>query len=172
LRHPPPVIEIRGARPEDESALVQVDAATWTVSVSPAPPPPTGTAFFSERVRPEDVLVAVVNDAVVGYVRLGQPTLLASHAHVLEISGLAVHPDRQRDGIGRHLVEAAVREARDRDARKLILRVLGPNTAARCLYEANEFVVEGVLHAEFFLEGAYVDDVLMARHLADPSTVP
>jgi ribosomal protein S18 acetylase RimI-like enzyme len=167
------VIEIRGARLQDDSALVRVDAATWTTGVSPAPPPSTATAFFNERARPEDVLVAVVDDDVVGYARLGQPIALASHEHVLEVSGLAVHPDRQRQGIGRRLVEAAVREALDRDARKLTLRVLGPNAAARRLYEANGFVVEGVLRAEFLLDGAYIDDVLMARHLVpDPRTVP
>jgi ribosomal protein S18 acetylase RimI-like enzyme len=143
-----------------------VDAATWTASVSPAPVPSPGTAFFSARARPEDVLVAVADDVVGGYVRLGQSTALASHEHVLEVSGLAVHPDRQRGGIARRLIEALVREARDRGARKLNLRVLGPNIAARRLYEANGFVVEGVLRAEFLLDGAYVDDILMARHLA------
>ena len=112
------------------------------------------------------MLVAVVDDCVVGYVRLGQPIALTAHEHVLEVSGLAVHPSRQRAGIGRCLLDAAVHEARDRGARKLTLRALSPNTAARRLYEANGFVVEGILRAEFLLDGAYVDDVLMARYLA------
>jgi RimJ/RimL family protein N-acetyltransferase len=63
------------------------------------------------------------------------------------------------------LVDAAVREARARGARRLTLRVLGPNMAARGLYEAAGFVVEGVLPEEFLLDGRYVDDVLMALDL-------
>jgi ribosomal protein S18 acetylase RimI-like enzyme len=84
---------------------------------------------------------------------------------VLQLSGLAVHPRRQRSGAGRALVEAAVEQARDRGARKLSLRVLGVNTGARNLYQACGFVVEGILRAEFLLDGRYVDDVLMARYL-------
>ena len=90
---------------------------------------------------------------------------LASHAHVLELQGLAVDPARQRCGAGRRLVEASVEQARRRGARKLALRVLGSNVRARRLYESCGFLVEGVLHAEFFLGGRYVDDVLMARLL-------
>jgi len=142
-----------------------VDAVTWTAAVSPASAPPAGTAFFGARTQPEDVLVAEVDGAVAGYARLGQAMALGSHEHVLEISGLAVDPRRQGRGVGRSLVEAAVEQARARGARKLALRVLGLNTGARRLYEACGFSVEGVLRAEFLLDGRYVDDVLMARHL-------
>lgn len=160
------MIEVRAARPDDDDALVTVDAATWTPAVSPAPQPEAGTAFFGERTNPEDVLVALVDSVVVaGYVQLKQTSPVTSHEHVLLINGLAVHPDHQRSGIGRRLVEAAVEEARRRGARKLSLRVLGPNAGARTLYEALGFVVEGVLRGEFQLDGAYVDDVLMARRL-------
>jgi ribosomal protein S18 acetylase RimI-like enzyme len=85
---------------------------------------------------------------------------------VLVIGGLAVDPDRRRLGIARQLVEAAVAEARRRGARKLTLRVLGHNTAARKVYESCGFIVEGVLRAEFRVDGTDIDDVLMARSLA------
>ena len=66
---------------------------------------------------------------------------------------------------GRRLVQASVEQARGRGAHKLALRVLGGNVQARRLYQSCGFLVEGVLHAEFFLGGRYVDDVLMARIL-------
>ena len=166
LRHPVPVFAIRKARPQDDTILGQVDAATWTADVSPAPAPPVGTAFFSERTRPNDVLVAEVDGVVVGYAKLSQSIALPSHDHVLTLNGLAVDPQRQRNGAGRRLVEAAMEEAQGRGAHKLSLRVLGTNTSARLLYEACGFVVEGILRAEFLLDGRYVDDVLMARQLA------
>jgi ribosomal protein S18 acetylase RimI-like enzyme len=159
------VIDVRPARPGDEAELVRIDDATWTSAVSPAPAPPPGRAFFDGRQEPADVLVAEVDGAVAGYVSIGHGFDVASHAHVLELSGLAVAPEYAGRGLGRRLVEAAVAEARGRGARKLTLRVLGPNAVARQLYASCGFEVEGVLRAEFLLGGRYVDDVLMARHL-------
>jgi ribosomal protein S18 acetylase RimI-like enzyme len=160
------VFAIRKARPQDDTILGQVDAATWTADVSPAPAPPVGTAFFSERTRPNDVLVADVDGVVVGFAKLSQSIALPSHDHVLTLDGLAVDPQRQRHGAGRRLVEAAMEEAHSRGAQKLSLRVLGSNTSARLLYEACGFVVEDILRAELLLNSRYVHDVLMARQLA------
>jgi ribosomal protein S18 acetylase RimI-like enzyme len=165
LRHPVPVFAIPRDRPRDDTILGQVDAATWNDDGLTCPAPPVGTAFFTEQTRPDDMLVAEVDGVVVGDSKLGQPIALPSHDHLLELSGLAVDPHRPRNGAGRALVEAVVQEARDRGARKLRRRVLGANTSARQLYEACGVVVEGILRAEFLLDGRYVDDVLMARHL-------
>jgi ribosomal protein S18 acetylase RimI-like enzyme len=160
-------VAIRGATAADDAALAALDQLTWSWQSSPAPAPLPGTRFFEPRAgRPEDVLVAVSGGAVVGYVHVGPPTPVPSNRHVLMIRGLAVDPARRGEGIGRRLVDAAVREGRDRGARRITLRVLAPNTAARDLYDAAGFVVEGVLHEEFLLEGRYVDDVLMALDLS------
>jgi ribosomal protein S18 acetylase RimI-like enzyme len=159
-------VTIRSARAGDEAALADIDQRTWSSAVSPAPPPPPGTPFFDEGARPEDFLVAEHDGVVAGYVRLAPGFDIAAHRHVLVIGGLAVDPDRQRLGIGRQLVDAAVAVARTRGARKLTLRVLGHNTTARRIYEQCGFVVEGVLRGEFRIDRQDVDDVLMARSLA------
>lgn len=152
---------IRPARPDDHAVLQRIDRMTWTPDVSPV-----ATAEISGPMeRLEDVLVVEQDAAVVGYVRLTQPGPLPSHAHALLIDGLAVDPVRRGEGLGRALVTAALEEARGRAARKISLRVLAPNAAARRLYESCGFVVEGVLRQEFLLQGSYVDDVLMAHHL-------
>jgi ribosomal protein S18 acetylase RimI-like enzyme len=160
------VITIRTARAGDEAALAELDQRTWTSLVSPAPAPPPGTPFFDEEARPEDFLVAEHDGVVAGYVRLAAGFDIAAHRHVLVIGGLAVDPDRQGLGIAGRLVDAAVAVARKRGARKLTLRVLGHNAGARRVYERCGFVVEGVLRGEFRVDGADVDDVLMARSLA------
>jgi ribosomal protein S18 acetylase RimI-like enzyme len=159
------VVQVRQARQEDQAVLRKIEAAAWAEDVTPAPPPPPDAAFFRERVRPADTLVAEIDGVVVGYALVGQALPFASHAHVLELQGLAVDPGRQRRGAGRRLVEASVEQGRGLGARKLTLRVLGSNVRARRLYESCGFLVEGVLRAEFFLGGRYVDDVLMARIL-------
>jgi ribosomal protein S18 acetylase RimI-like enzyme len=160
------VAEIRPAREDDDPALGALDAATWSPDVTPSPPWPRDRRFFDSGSRPEDVLVADVDGEVAGYVKLGPALPLESNRHVLEVKGLAVDPVHHRRGIGRLLMEAAVRAASARGARRLTLRVLAPNTAATALYESCGFTVEGVLREEFKLGGRYVDDVLMALDLA------
>ncbi|GAB3157456.1 GNAT family N-acetyltransferase [Amycolatopsis stemonae] len=157
---------VRPARADDEAALAKLDERTWTSVSSPAPPPRPGTPFFDEGTRPEDVLVAEHDGVVAGYVWLEEGFGIPAHRHVRVVGGLAVAPDRRGLGLGRRLVDAAVTEARRRGARKLTLRVLGHNTAARRVYERCGFVVEGVLRGEFHVDGEDVDDVLMARSLA------
>jgi ribosomal protein S18 acetylase RimI-like enzyme len=158
-------VSIRPATADDGDGLADLDQLTWSSLSSPAPAPPPGTPFFGDRAIPEDVIVADAGGAVVGYVHVGRGFPVPSHAHVLTIHGLAVDPARRGEGIARRLVAAAVAEARARGARRLTLRVLGPNAAARAVYETNGFVVEGVLRGEFHLDGRDVDDVLMARDL-------
>jgi ribosomal protein S18 acetylase RimI-like enzyme len=158
-------VTIRPASEQDDAALRALDQATWSWDVSPAPRPPPEATFFGTGVRPQDVLVAVIENIVAGYVRLAPANGLASSRHVLSIRGLAVDPARHRQGLGRLLIAAAAREATARGARRLTLRVLGPNVRARALYESCGFEVEGRLRKEFLLDGRYVDDVLMALDL-------
>lgn len=159
------MIAVRPGTAADEPALLRIDRLTWSTRVSPSPPPGADAEFFAGRVSPDDVLVAERDGDVVGYLALRPPTPMPCHAHVLEVVGLAVDPAQQGSGVGRALVSAAVAEARRRGARRLTLRVLGPNAVARRLYESAGFVVEGVLRGEFLLDGEEVDDVLMARRL-------
>lgn len=156
---------IRAARASDDAALARIDQLTWTSATSPSPVPPPGTPFARPGTSYDDLLVAEVDGQLAGYVKVHQAIPLPSHEHVLELGGLAVDPAHGRQGLGRLLVKAACDEARRRGARKLSLRVLGPNAGARALYEACGFRVEGVLRGEFLLDGQYVDDVLMAREL-------
>ena len=156
---------IRGAELRDEPFLRGIDLATWTTKVSPADAAPVERPFFDSQTEVRDVLVAEESGFAVGYVLLHQTGPLPAHGHVLMIHGLAVDRTRQGQGIGRQLLDAAVTEAVRRGAHKLSLRVLAPNAGARRLYERCGFEVEGVLRREFFLDGEYVDDVLMARNL-------
>ncbi|MEW2491960.1 GNAT family N-acetyltransferase [Streptomyces nodosus] len=161
-----PAPYIRQATLEDEEPLGRLDRDTWSPlhAVQPRPEPPY-RPFFRERSGPSDHLVAELDGAVVGYLRLAFPTPLECNSHVLQIQGLAVADAARGAGVGRALLRAAQEESRRRGARRLTLRVLGHNTPARGLYEAEGFVVEGILPGEFLIEGEYVDDILMGRSL-------
>ena len=157
---------IRIALPDDDEELGALDRATWSHlhAVTPRPQPPY-RPFFDERHAPGEHLVAELDRRIVGYIRLVPATSLACNAHVRQIQGLAVSGEARGHGVGRALIRAAMTEARRQGARRITLRVLGHNTPARKLYEAEGFAVEGVLPEEFLLDGKYVDDVLMGRAL-------
>ena len=157
------MIEIRPARDDDDAALLALDAETWSIDATPAPPREGVTSFFGSRLDPTDAVVAELDGVLVGYATLHNAIPVPAHADVLEINGVAVHPAATGRGIGQALVEAAVAEAVRRGARKVSLRVLGPNAVARRLYARCGFVEEGVLRAEFLLGGRFVDDVIMSR---------
>jgi L-amino acid N-acyltransferase YncA/predicted nuclease with RNAse H fold len=119
-----------------------------------------------EHYGAENVLVAVDGEEAIGSLLLGPWTKLESARHVLEVKGLAVDPARQGEGVGGALVDAGIALARERGARKLVLRVLSGNAAARHLYESRGFAVEGTVREAFLLDGAYVDDLTMGLRLA------
>jgi ribosomal protein S18 acetylase RimI-like enzyme len=158
------MILMRSAIANDERALAKIDRATWSHLNSPVPLWSEDANFFSDGV-PEDVIVAIENEEILGYVKLRTNIGLTSNGHVIMIGGLAVRPESQRNGIGAALVRSAIDEAGARGARRLTLHVLGTNLSAKSLYETCGFVVEGVLREEFLLEGSFVDDVILARNL-------
>ncbi|MFH9721743.1 GNAT family N-acetyltransferase [Streptomyces sp. NPDC017254] len=158
---------IRTAVPGDDEVLAALDRAAWSTlhAVLPAPVLPY-EPFFDARHLPEDYLLAVSGGVVVGYIRVVPPTPLAATAHVRQIQGLVVAESVRGRGVARALLRAAMDKARADGAVRMTLRVLGHNTPARALYASEGFAVEGVLPGELFLDGAYVDDVLMGRSLA------
>jgi ribosomal protein S18 acetylase RimI-like enzyme len=170
-------IVIRPAEMSDEDALTRIERETWSLHVSPNAYTPRP---FFKNARPEEVLVAVLDDEVAGFLCLRPATPLASNAHVLMIAGLGVAPSARRKGVASGLLEAAETYASERKIERLTLRVLSVNAAARALYEHRGYQTEGELRGEFRLPVGPgdavvpVDDVLMAktiRPLADaPST--
>lgn len=95
-----------------------------------------------------------------GYVGYSHPTTMPSNRHVYQLH-IAVSPDYQQHGIGTRLLTEMKRIAADDGVRKLSLRVLSTNQAAIAFYKRFGFRVQGVLVEEFWLDGQYVDDILM-----------
>lgn len=86
---------------------------------------------------------------------------------------LGVHPDVQRHGVGRALMEALIAHAGANGLTRLELYVRADNERARALYRTLGFVDEATRQRFIRLEdGRYVDDVIMSRFLARPSEPP
>ena len=156
--------QVRVATAEDGPAILRIDRDGFSPVHSPGRAPAEDADPFAHH-DPDDVLVAEVDGAVIGYLTLGHPTPLASNTHVWQVQALAVHPDARRHGAARALLRAGIDEARRRGGRRLTLRVLGGNEPAQRLYASEGFEVEGVQRGEFVLDGQEVDDVMMARRL-------
>ncbi|TDU04067.1 acetyltransferase (GNAT) family protein [Streptomyces sp. 846.5] len=160
-------LTIRQAVVADEQALADLNRAVWSWTSEVSPRPAADAGVFDERHSPDQFLIAEQGGRLVGFTRQVPPTSLACNQHVRQIQGLAVDPAVRGKGVGQVLIEAACTAARNQGARRMTLRVLGHNLPARRLYERCGFAVEGVLPEEFWLDGRYVDDVLMGRRLDD-----
>jgi ribosomal protein S18 acetylase RimI-like enzyme len=159
-------VVVREAYASDESRLVWLDRVAWSPrSGFPSVIKRAGDAFFLADSPPQAHLVAEIGAEVVGYLRLGPASRLPENAHVLVVQGLAVVQQARRRGVATALLTAAEQRARSRGARKLSLRALGSNDDAIRLYTRLGYQPEGVLRDEFLIEGRYVDDVLLAKHL-------
>lgn len=158
---------IRDAEPADLSSIHAIDMATFSPTNSPGEGPDPGTHRLGEYPAGQLLVAESATGRVQGYLAWGHPTPLASSRHVMQIQGLAVHPDHQGAGVGTELLDAVIALARHRGATKLSLRVLGTNVVARRMYTLAGFVVEGVLREEFLLQDRPVDDLLMAHYLGD-----
>ena len=157
---------MRPARLTDHAVLAELDTLAWSADAGfPSIAGFKDGNFFTTDNPPEAHLVAELNGSVVGYIRLKPPTHLPENAHVIQVQGLAVHPDARRHGAAGSLLDAAEKQSRERGIRKLTLRVLSTNQAAIRLYERHGFAREGALLEEFRINGRYVDDVMMAKRL-------
>jgi ribosomal protein S18 acetylase RimI-like enzyme len=160
-------MRVRAAHADDAPGLAEVRAASWSAASGfPSVNQRRDSPFFTSDDPPAGHLVCEIDGAVVGYIKLRPSTPLPENAHVVGVFGLAVTPSAQGLGAGSALLTAAEQRARANGARKLSLRVLGTNEAAIRLYERLGFQREGVLREEFLVNGAYVDDVLMTKHLS------
>lgn len=133
------VIEIRDLHLADAPACDAVIASLPTFFGDPQ-----GIRDCAEAVRSQRGFVVTVGAAVAGFITLKQHLPGSS-----EITWLAVHADHRRHGLGRRLIDAAVRACEAGGQRALFVLTLGPSApdapgdnyaGTRAFYEACGFV--------------------------------
>ena len=162
---------IRRATPGDAAALVELGRAVgsepegWLIST-------TGWRSVGEERRylrslrrypHAAVFVAEAAGLVVGRLSLARDPHPAS-AHVADL-GLMVAETHRRHGVGRALLDEALRWAHQAGVTKLELHVFPHNAPAIALYERFGFAREGYRRRHYVRDGEYVDAVLRALEL-------
>jgi RimJ/RimL family protein N-acetyltransferase len=109
------------------------------------------------------VLVAEAEDGIVGRLSIARDRSPLSR-HVAEF-GLMVAARARRQGVGSALIEEAMIWARGRGVVRLELTVFPHNAPAIALYRKLGFQQEGILRRRYFIDGRYVDAMLMGRDL-------
>lgn len=104
--------------------------------------------------------VAVAGETVVGWCDIRRHGFEA-HAHRGSLGMGLVDGFRGR-GLGRQLIEAALKNAWEIGLTRVELNVRADNTPAMALYRKTAFVEEGVMRAAVLTDGIYRDSIMMA----------
>jgi GNAT superfamily N-acetyltransferase len=148
-------VTIRESGPEDARAIAEVHVASWRQAYRGfIPDPVLDDLSIEEREsvwrqglgdeEPGTALVAEERGRVVGFVGFGPSRSFDDPPSVGEIYALYLHPENQRRGIGRRLLEAAL-DVMARDGfQDATLWVLDSNSGARRFYQALGWQTDGV----------------------------
>jgi diamine N-acetyltransferase len=121
-------------------------------------------AYFRSAVVEDTVLVAVIEDSIVGYVQLSDLRIPIEDATAAdqELFALYVEGKRQGRGIGKVLLGAALAHERFMRAPRIFLDVWDENARAIALYTRFGFRAAGRL--DFVVDGRVVgQDLVMLR---------
>jgi ribosomal protein S18 acetylase RimI-like enzyme len=105
----------------------------------PAPPPPVLAERIGRLLEAGDTMVLLGGDGPDGLAVLRFRGAIWSSGLECYLAELYVRPASRGQGLGRALMEAALRQARDRGADTMDIGVDEPDLAARRLYESLGF---------------------------------
>jgi L-amino acid N-acyltransferase YncA len=165
-------VTIRDASEADAPAIAAIYAhhvLHGTASYDLEPPP---AEFHLEKVSSVleqgwPYLIAECEGEVAGYAYVTQMRPRAAYRFTAEDS-IYVHPDRQRRGIGRALLETLMQRSTACGFRTMIAVVGGAEPASIALHEALGFQQAGRLRHVGFKFGRWLDSVYLQRDLPEP----
>ncbi|WJR77485.1 GNAT family N-acetyltransferase [Bradyrhizobium sp. NP1] len=124
-------------------------------------------AWFEERIAQGAVFGAFAANRLVGVAGFWQKDG-EKERHKAALWGMYVRPAARRSGVGRRLVEAVLAHAA-KLVEQLQLAVVSGNDDALRLYRNAGFVEYGREMRALRQDGRYLDEILMARFLKEPS---
>jgi GNAT superfamily N-acetyltransferase len=134
---------VRLAGPDDAAVIGRLLHAFNREFDEPAPAPAALAERMRQLIASGDTLVLLAGDGPDGVAVLRLRAAIWSTGLECYLAELYVTPDRRGHGLGRALMEEAIREARDRGADTMDIGVDEPDLAARRLYESLGFTNQG-----------------------------
>ena len=163
-------VTLRPIREDDLPTLYEwrIDMDTWALTQDTAPYPMTWERFVARsRESSESGSLEFAVEAggtLVGRVGLFKFDPLARSYEV----GLGFGPGHRGKGYGREVLALVVDLAfRHHNAHRVHLSCLATNEAAQRCYRAAGFVEEGRRRQSAWVDGEYVDEILMSRLATD-----
>ena len=149
-----PLTEIRSMCPSDLTVVTEIESDSYNF-------PWSYGVFRDCLLAGYQSLVLVISGTVTGY---GIMSVAASEAHFLN---LCVHPDAQRLGYGRRLLNALLVRAEESKVRQVFLEVRPSNQIALNLYHSAGFEQIGIRPSYYRAEEGREDAVILsiALHL-------
>ena len=125
-------------------------------------------AWLDARGPRHPVIVVESDGRVIGFGSLNAFNPRAAYNHVADFS-LYVERSWRNKGVGRRLLQALTERARQLGYHKMVLSAFPFNPAGLALYRKSGFRVVGVYKEQGFLDGRWVDTIVMEKLLDDPS---
>lgn len=147
---------IRPARPDDASALADIDTQ---VNINPWSAAQFSAACQGGVDTREWALVVEADNRLHGFIVMAQVLDEAA------IYNIAVDPAQQRKGLAQSLLTAALAQVVKSGAMRCVLEVRQSNTAARKLYETNGFALDGLRKNYYPTANGREDALLMSKSL-------
>jgi phosphinothricin acetyltransferase len=120
--------------------------------------------WLAARGSRHPVIVAETGGQVIAWASLNRFNPRPAYDHVADISVYVERAWRGR-GVGRRLIEHLVDLGRTHAYHKLVLAAFPFNTAGMALYERSGFRTVGIYREQGFLDGKWVDVIVMERLL-------
>ena len=144
-----PLTEIRSMCPSDLTVVTEIELDSYNF-------PWSYGVFRDCLLAGYQSLVLVISGTVTGY---GIMSVAASEAHLLN---LCVHPDAQRLGYGRRLLNALLVRAEESKVRQVFLEVRPSNQIALNLYHSAGFEQIGIRPSYYRAEEGREDAVILS----------
>jgi len=163
-------MNIRRALVRDAQALISLERALAEAKLGMVTAPHQVRTLEKEQERLEQLpegslcIVGDIDGRIAGVADLKNLTpVRCNHVGVLSVG---VHPDFQRRGVGRALMEHLIAHARERGLVRLELYVRSDNDRAQSLYRSLGFAHEGTRVKFVRLDdGTYIDDFIFSMFL-------
>ncbi len=178
ISHSPNLI-IRRGKARDAALLSELGARTFSETFAPDNSPADMAAYLASAFSPaqqaseladatSSFLIAETNGVALGYAMLRSGNVLdnVTGENPIELVRLYVSQESLGSGVGAALMQACIREARQRGYKTLWLGVWEHNARAQAFYRKWNFIEIGT-HV-FQLGDDPQTDILMERPLSDP----